>query len=32
VAQRTGVEVAVTAADPSDSAPESTGLDSTVAG
>ncbi|MBT2400921.1 hypothetical protein J7E89_34530 [Streptomyces sp. ISL-100] len=32
VAQRSGVEVAVTAADPSDSAPESTGLDSTVAG
>ncbi|WP_308295904.1 hypothetical protein [Streptomyces sp. ISL-96] len=32
VAQRTGVEVAVTAADPSDSAPESTGVDSTVAG
>ncbi|WP_434589408.1 hypothetical protein [Streptomyces sp. A5-4] len=32
VAQRVGVEVAVTAADPSDSAPESSGLDSTVAG
>ncbi|MET9517826.1 hypothetical protein [Streptomyces sp. NPDC002994] len=32
VAQRTGVEVAVTAADPSDSAPESNGIDSTVAG
>ncbi|MGR8010577.1 hypothetical protein [Streptomyces hypolithicus] len=32
VAQRTGVEIAVTAADPSDSAPESCGLDSTVTG
>ncbi|MGW7052739.1 hypothetical protein [Streptomyces sp. NPDC054887] len=32
VAQRTGVETALTAADPSDSAPEATGVDSTVAG
>ncbi|MEV8307818.1 hypothetical protein AB0P36_10755 [Streptomyces flavidovirens] len=32
VAQRTGVEVALAAADPSDSAPESTGVDSTVVG
>ncbi|MDJ0466814.1 hypothetical protein [Streptomyces sp. H27-C3] len=32
VAQRVGIETAVTAADPSDSAPESSGLDSTVAG
>ncbi|GAA2956144.1 hypothetical protein [Streptomyces enissocaesilis] len=32
VAQRSGVETAVTAADPSDSAPEATGLDTTVAG